>query len=1300
MRPECSSGGLNTRRIPTDTQRNELTPQSDTAVGRVGFLTPWNQSCGLATYGKFLVTELERQGVELVVFAESGEVTTSKDESFVRRCWRRVSPAAPSPDYSELRREIKRAKISTLHINCQARFFAPVAIRELLASLRATGVRVVVQLHNLFTVSEDLSSLVTNADRVFVHTPENRLEAIANGAAAECVAVVPHGVVLRPQPSREARSTFRASLGVEGNEPLLITFGFVQPHKGLEALVEAVTHLRQCGIPARGVIVGETRADDPNSAAYMRALRDLVNRSGVTEYVTFIATYVTDEQVGDFLAAADVVIMNYKSQHFEASGACALAVGAGVAVITSLAPAMMSFGDAVWHSTSGYPVGLSAELLLTNAELRRELKRRAAAYAQKNAWAQIATRVVEQYRKIQQSPLVAQPSTVRHDEEERTVTHARQPSAERPLRVLIQNRPNTFTQRGGDTVVLEELSKGLAVLGHEVTVDVEGARDPRGYDLVHLFNFATPKLTQALAQRAQAAGVPFVVTSLYEDVPEFHNQSHALAGALIEYVRAGQSRELWAKQRHVHSGGPRAQRFPCDWLMEHAAAVLANGGGEAKALTRDFPQSCNIVEVPVGHETGGTGDAALFERTFGVRDFVLCVGRLESRKNQLMLLKALEDCDIPVVLAAGGFSYQPEYEHAVRSFKRRGKTLVLDRLSPEMLAAAYAACRIHVLPSWYELPGLVSLEAASFGRNVVVTRTGTSADYMGDVAFFCSPSDEDSIFSAVMAAYHSPARPNLVEMAKSYTWERATNQTVRVYQAVLGNSSEAGVPQSEAVAAAPMSVSATPAGAYDMSFNAMELEDALEQGEAAAKAMDFGRAEELLRRADSIDSGSARAAKSLAAVLLAQSRADEARELFDKALRLSPADPKALAGRGMCETISGKPEAALPFLERALDIAPDTLVALYQMIECAYRLERYDRAEAAIRRYLAAVPCDTEIRFCLAGCLYKSGQLSDCEQEVARVLSEKPQHEGGQELQVRVQAEIAAREASRVEPVEQKQASAAPLLSPEGLEELSRRIQAWTVGSASSAPAQFATGPATVAAPSTPEPDFNLIIADLEALKRAGKVTEAKEILAGIPARAGFGAEPREVLGCLRAEFAVLDGNLAEASAMYDELLDQNPHLARALCGKGALAAESQDWTTAQAFFETSLDYNPSYDVALAGLGLCRMVQGQPEEAFALFKQAATANPENHRALLGVLQLGYPLKRYAEMEMMVLSYLKRYPANLDMIYSFAGLLYAQGRVNEARMQVEKILVVEPKHEPALELREILDKVDIGPQLVM
>jgi hypothetical protein len=44
-----------------------------------------------------------------------------------------------------------------------------------------------------------------------------------------------------------------------------------------------------------------------------------------------------------------------------------------------------------------------------------------------------------------------------------------------------------------------------------------------------------------------------------------------------------------------------------------------------------------------------------------------------------------------------------------------------------------------------------------------------------------------------------------------------------------------------------------------------------------------------------------------------------------------------------------------------------------------------------------------------------------------------------------------------------------------------------------------------------------------------------------------------------------------------------------------------------------------------------------------------------------------------------------------MLYSFAGVLFAQGKVNEARLEVEKILVFEPGHEHALELRGMIDE---------
>jgi len=60
------------------------------------------------------------------------------------------------------------------------------------------------------------------------------------------------------------------------------------------------------------------------------------------------------------------------------------------------------------------------------------------------------------------------------------------------------------------------------------------------------------------------------------------------------------------------------------------------------------------------------------------------------------------------------------------------------------------------------------------------------------------------------------------------------------------------------------------------------------------------------------------------------------------------------------------------------------------------------------------------------------------------------------------------------------------------------------------------------------------------------------------------------------------------------------------------------------------------------------------------------------------------------MERMLSSYLGLYPESIDMLYSLAGVLFAQGRVKEAQLEVEKILVVDPKHEHALELREMIE----------
>jgi Tfp pilus assembly protein PilF/glycosyltransferase involved in cell wall biosynthesis len=854
----------------------------------------------------------------------------------------------------------------------------------------------------------------------------------------------------------------------------------------------------------------------------------------------------------------------------------------------------------------------------------------------------------------------------------------------------MQSRPNVYTQRGGDTIVLERLSDGLIARGHQVTIDVTGKANPADFDLVHLFNLATTAITWSYAEKAISADRPYVVTTLYEDIPSFHRQSHLVAAKAIQYVQGGQRPGSWSLSAQELSALTPAPRFLADDIVRGAAALLPNGAGEELALKRDFPSLKRSIVVPMGSEIGASAGPELFESVYGERDFVLCVGRLESRKNQLMLLKALEDSPLTVVLAAGSFSYQPQYEAAVRAFRRKGKTIILGLIDPQMLASAYAACRTHVLPSWYELPGLVSLEAAAQNKNIVVTRTGTTADYVGDRAFYCSPWDSDSILSAVTAAYFSPAREGLVDMARSYSWEASVAKTESVYQEVAVINKRVFIPKYKEESRREAETSEN--GENSMSQETSDFKEMVERGEIAAKASDFGTADKLLAQAEMIAPQSTRVMKARGAVLLAQMKPLEAMQFFDRALAIESKEPKLLAGRGMCDLLRNRPDTAICFFERALEVEPGYLVALHQLLECSYATGAYAKALWALTRYLQTKPTDTDIRFCLAGCLYKNGQIEAAQWELDIIERSDPEHVGARELRKVIIDGVPSSSDKIVTTAEPQLVPSEPGANIKAsLAELSARIKSWKVD---------ANAQATVETPSLPVKDSVSVLSDdivaqaigkIEDLKRSGEFSNAIDELAKLMAQGTLSDPYREIADCLAAEFTVLGGELDKASIMYDEILGRKSTSARALCGKGALAAEAQNWAAASGYFTQALAADGENDVAYAGMGICAMAENNTDKAFGFFQAATDRNPENHRALLGLLQTGYPLKRYTEMERMLTAYLELHPASLDMLYSFAGVLFAQGKVNEAKMEIEKILIFEPKHENALELKVLIEQ---------
>ena len=164
---------------------------------------------------------------------------------------------------------------------------------------------------------------------------------------------------------------------------------------------------------------------------------------------------------------------------------------------------------------------------------------------------------------------------------------------------------------------------------------------------------------------------------------------------------------------------------------------------------------------------------------------ILCVARIEGRKNQLNLIRALFNTSYRLILIGAGAPIKRIIMNnadkpPLRIFE------FIDFLEQESLLDYYRKARVHVLPSWFETTGLSSLEAAAMGCNIVITRKGRYHEYFKDFAYYCDPESPDSIFQAIEQAASDSIRPGLAGLVrKQYIWEEAAKKTQEAYNEIL-----------------------------------------------------------------------------------------------------------------------------------------------------------------------------------------------------------------------------------------------------------------------------------------------------------------------------------------------------------------------------------------------------------------------------------------------------------------------------------------------------------------------------------
>lgn len=168
-------------------------------------------------------------------------------------------------------------------------------------------------------------------------------------------------------------------------------------------------------------------------------------------------------------------------------------------------------------------------------------------------------------------------------------------------------------------------------------------------------------------------------------------------------------------------------------------------------------------------------------------DYVLCVGRIELRKNQHTLIEAMhilarQGQKIPLVLIG---SFEKAYTDLWRSKLEDLAVQHIPQCSPSAVITAMKGCRVYVQPSFYETPGLASMEAAAVGAPVVVGSMSAEKEYFSEYAWYCSPFSAESIAEAIGNALEHGPHPKLREHIRQYTYARAAQEAIAAYQEVI-----------------------------------------------------------------------------------------------------------------------------------------------------------------------------------------------------------------------------------------------------------------------------------------------------------------------------------------------------------------------------------------------------------------------------------------------------------------------------------------------------------------------------------
>ncbi len=133
------------------------------------------------------------------------------------------------------------------------------------------------------------------------------------------------------------------NLTIFKNHRVLLTFGLISRNKGLETVIRALPQIVDKHPDVVYVVLGNTHPGVIKSSGeeYRDHLKSLATQLNVSKHLCFINKFVTEEELVNYLSAAEIYVTPYLNEAQITSGTLSYAVGAGAAIVST----------PYWHAT-------------------------------------------------------------------------------------------------------------------------------------------------------------------------------------------------------------------------------------------------------------------------------------------------------------------------------------------------------------------------------------------------------------------------------------------------------------------------------------------------------------------------------------------------------------------------------------------------------------------------------------------------------------------------------------------------------------------------------------------------------------------------------------------------------------------------------------------------------------------------------------------------------------------------------------------------------------------------------------